>query len=405
MKKLWLFILSVALTASLANCGCSDNSTKETAPATEPTTQPTTEATTQPTTVPTEPPRTIAVTGIEDVLILGTGDIEFIDLEVENDQDIYSVSWSSKDPSVATVDDSGRVDAVSAGVTDIVIRYNQQEIIYKVKVIESYEDGLTYSTAYTANQGILENNINNGSQYLYSIDVHRNQNCVTVYTYDENGDYTVPVRAMVCSAGLDGATVTGDFSIYYNTQWNPLAGSVYGKYTSGFYGDYLFHSVPYYYASSDTLKTSEYNKLGENASMGCIRMAVADVKWVYDNCPVGTPVYVFDSDSVGPLGKPESMNITDLNNGWDPTDDHSENPYNSKKPVISGASDIQINKGDSIDLLSGVTAVDTCDNDITSKITIQGNVYNNKAGEYIVTYTVTDAMYRTDRVDIKVTVV
>ncbi|MFR5209625.1 MAG: L,D-transpeptidase family protein [Clostridia bacterium] len=28
-----------------------------------------------------------------------------------------------------------------------------------------------------------------------------------------------------------------------------------------------------------------FNKLGEQASQGCVRLAVSDAKWVYDNCP------------------------------------------------------------------------------------------------------------------------
>ena len=396
------------MVALLVGCGCqSDDTTETTLPATVPSTQAETTipATTAPAT--TVPEETISAEGVQESIILEVGDIEYINLETVDDETMESVTFTSSDEAVATVDDAGRVDAVSAGDANIVVKFNSQEIVCNVKVINAEEQALTYSTAYVDNQGILENNINtnDGSRYLYSIDVRRNQNCVTVYTYDENGNYTVPVRAMVCSAGLDGATITGDFYIYYSTKWNPLCGNVYGKYTSGFSGDYLFHSVPYYYASSDTLKTTEYNKLGQNASMGCIRMAVADTKWVYDNCPVGTPVYVFDDDNLGPLGKPASMHITDMNNGWDPTDDHSENPYNYMKPEISGASDITINKGENLDLLSGVTAVDTCGNDITSKITTTGYVYNNKTGEYVVSYMVKDAMYRTDRVDIKVTVV
>jgi hypothetical protein len=35
----------------------------------------------------------------------------------------------------------------------------------------------------------------------YIIKVNRLANCVTVYTYDLYGEYTVPVRAMVCSCG------------------------------------------------------------------------------------------------------------------------------------------------------------------------------------------------------------
>ncbi len=397
MKKL-SFIICLLMILSLCGCGCQNNSDNQNANINS--------AGNSQQIATTVATHTIPTTGIDDVLILEVGDVEIIGLDGVDATIMESVIWTSKNEAVATVDDAGRVDAVSAGVTDIVINYNNQEIICTVKVIESEPEQLTYSTAYLDNQSILENNINtnDGSMYLYSIDVRRNQNTVTVYTYDENGEYTIPVRVMVCSSGLDNGTITGDFSIYYNSEWNPLYGDVYGKYTSGFSGDYLFHSVPFYEASSDTLKTEEYNKLGECASMGCIRMAVADTKWVYDNCPVGTPVYVFDDDTPGPLGKPESMNIIDLQNGWDPTDDHPDNPYNEKKPVISGAKDITINKGETIDLLSGVTAVDTCGNNITKKITTKGNVYGNKTGEYVVSYMVTDAMYRSDRVDIKVTV-
>ena len=98
------------------------------------------------------------------------------------------------------------------------------------------------------------------------------------------------------------------------------------------------------------------------------------------------------------------MNITDFSNGWDPTDDDPENPYNDKKPVVSGASDITVKKGESVDLLKGITAVDTCGNDITDRIKVKGQVYNQKPGKYIISYIATDAMHRTDRQDVTVTV-
>lgn len=43
----------------------------------------------------------------------------------------------------------------------------------------------------------------------YLIRVNRQQNIVTVYSKDANGDYTVPYKAMACSVGLDGKTPTG----------------------------------------------------------------------------------------------------------------------------------------------------------------------------------------------------
>ena len=38
--------------------------------------------------------------------------------------------------------------------------------------------------------------------------------------------------------------------------------------------------------------TSEVGSLGTAASHGCIRMAVPDIEELYDQVPVGTPVYI-----------------------------------------------------------------------------------------------------------------
>lgn len=393
MKKVFCVILCAAFCVLLAGCGCENNEQNNIIE-------------TQADTAGNISDFVLSSSAEKEVLILEEGDAEIITLDGVSEKEMESVQWTSSDEKIASVDDAGRVDALSAGVADIIIKYENQEIKCAVKVIESEQEELSYSTAIVANQSILNNNLQNSdsSKLPYYIKVNRQENCVTVYTYDQNGEYTVPVRAMVSSCGADNGTITGEFSIYYRTEWNPLFGDVYGKYVSGFSGDYLFHSVPYYSASSDTLEVDEYNHLGESVSMGCVRMAVADTKWIYENCAEGTVVVVYDEDNPGPLGRPESMHISDESNGWDPTDDDPNNPYNSAKPVISGAKNIEIKKGEKVDLLSGVTATDTCSNDITDKIITKGQVYSNKAGKYIISYIATDAMHRTDRVDITVTV-
>lgn len=393
MKKILYVILCIALSVCFVSCGSENN---EESIINE----------TQDDTAGNISEFLLSSSAVEEALILEVGDAEIISIEGISPEQMEQVKWSSRDESVATVDDAGRVDALKEGVTNIVIENDKSKIECSVKVISKEEEGLQYSTALLANQSILENNIKNydGSKMIYSIKVNRQENCVTVYTYDKDGEYTIPVRAMICSSGKDNGTITGNFNIYYKADWNPLFNDVYGKYVSGFSGDYLFHSVPYERSESDTLEVEEYNKLGTDASLGCIRMAVADTKWIFENCDVGTEVEVYDDDNPGPLGRPESMHITDFTNGWDPTDDDEENPYNIKKPVISGAKNIEINKGEEINLLKNITAVDTCSNDITEKVKIKGHVYNNKAGKYVISYIVTDAMYRTDRVDVTVTV-
>lgn len=319
------------------------------------------------------------------------------------------IGFECSDENIISVDDGGRIDALNEGTAEITANFsNMSSYIYKVIVTEAEEeikyDG--FSTCILANTDILSENIRTftGKQSLYSIKVNRKMNCVTVYTYDSKGKYTIPIRAMVCSCGLNKGTILGDFEIYFNKEWNALLNDVYGHYVSGISGNYLFHSVPYYSTNENKLETEEYNKLGSDGSLGCVRLAVADSKWVYENCPVGTPVTIYDDSEPGPLGKPESMNITDLNNGWDPTDDSKENPYLNKTPQISGVSDITISVNDEFDPLNDVSAVDTCGNDITDKIVVTGNVISTKSGQYKVTYEIEDAMHRTSRADIVVTV-
>lgn len=99
---------------------------------------------------------------------------------------------------------------------------------------------------------------------------------------------------MICSTGLDNSTITGDYTIGIKSEWLFLVGDVFGRYISGISGDYLFHSVPYYSMSEEDLELEEFNKLGEQASQGCVRLAVSDAKWVYDNCPTGTNVSIYD---------------------------------------------------------------------------------------------------------------
>ena len=66
---------------------------------------------------------------------------------------------------------------------------------------------------------------------------------------------------------------------------------------------------------------------------------------------------------------------------------------------------IEVKKGERVNLVDAISAVDACSNVIPDKIKTKGHVYNNKPGKYIISYIATDAMYRTDRVDITVTVV
>ncbi|MDE7224106.1 MAG: L,D-transpeptidase [Acetatifactor sp.] len=164
----------------------------------------------------------------------------------------------------------------------------------------------------------------------YTVYVNRVLNCVTVVQQDADGT-VIPVKAMVCSCGRQGhETPEGVFQTSDYYEWRKMVDGTYGKYAVRFNGKILFHSVPYIEPSSDTLEWEEYNALGENASLGCVRLSVEDAKWIYDNCKPGTTVVVYsDSEVAGLLEKPAAIKIPADSpyRNWDPTDIDINNPW------------------------------------------------------------------------------
>lgn len=132
---------------------------------------------------------------------------------------------------------------------------------------------------------------------------------------------------MICSSGVN-TTYSSKYKISAKYRWRALRGGVYGQYAVRYYKMYLFHSTPYSRMSSDALITEEYNKLGTPASRGCIRLTVADTKWIYDNCPIGTLVEVQrDPQWSVAIADPTPAPLLPVGVTWDPTDPSENNPY------------------------------------------------------------------------------
>lgn len=241
------------------------------------------------------------------------------------------------------------------------------------------------------------------SNYPYVIKVNKQQNTITIYGKDSKGKYTVPVKAMICSTGSD--TPLGTYRTPAKYRWKLLLDNVWGQYSTRITGGILFHSVWYYKQDPSTLSAVQYNKLGTMCSHGCIRLTVADAKWIYDNCPIGTTVTIYNSKDPGPLGKPVAIKLP-TNTGWDPTDVYNKNnPFNGKKPSISGAKNKTVEYGTKVDLLKGVTAKNTTGFSITSRIKVSGKVNTKKAGKYKITYSVTDEIGRSAKKTVTYTVI
>ncbi|MDD4370876.1 MAG: L,D-transpeptidase [Anaerostipes sp.] len=250
----------------------------------------------------------------------------------------------------------------------------------------------------------------------YWIKVNKQANVATAYKL-VNGKYK-PVKAMLVSCGGSN-TPSGTYYTPAKYRWKTLMGPSYGQYSTRITGGILFHSVWYYSHSKASQATKEFNKLGKTASHGCVRLSVADAKWIYDNCPIGTKVTIYSSSNPGALGKPKGIKVsTSRKMYWDPTDPDPKNPY-AKKPVISVSSKKAktVEYGKSYSILSKVTAKDgRTKESLTSKLKYKVTKYSKgkyrsakfstkSLGTYKITYSVTSSNKKKTTKTIKVYVV
>lgn len=171
------------------------------------------------------------------------------------------------------------------------------------------------------------------AKFPYLLRVNKAENFVLVYGKDkETGHYNIPFKAFVCSVGREeNFTPLGIFQISDKYRWRLMVDNTWAQYATRIEGQIMFHSVPYLSPSCDTLEYEEYNKLGSPASLGCVRLRVKDIKWIYDKCPAGTSVNIYSSKGeICPieLEKPQKLKKKDKKKVWDPTDPFEGNPWN-----------------------------------------------------------------------------
>lgn len=131
----------------------------------------------------------------------------------------------------------------------------------------------------------------------YHIGVDLTNQVTTVYSLDETYAYTIIEKQMICSTGTaSDPTPAGSYTLNgkkarwcYFPKWGTHA-----QYWTRIDAYNAFHSVIYSEVDEMSLKTSSYTGLGKVASHGCIRLMVADAKWIYDNCGAGTVVEIYE---------------------------------------------------------------------------------------------------------------
>lgn len=122
------------------------------------------------------------------------------------------------------------------------------------------------------------------TNWLILVDTSR---CVTsIYTGSWN-NWSLN-RRYVCSTGKASTpTVIGEYQVYGKGYSFGHGYTCY--YYTQFYGDYLFHSSPYYVNSNRVMDPT----MGVPSSAGCVRLEIQNAKWIYDNIPYGTKVVTY----------------------------------------------------------------------------------------------------------------
>ena len=165
----------------------------------------------------------------------------------------------------------------------------------------------------------------------YKVKINRVENFVMVYGIDIHGKYSIPYKCFVCSSAKNiNNTLLGKYRLNDRYRWHSMVDGSYAQYAIRFYDKLMLHSVPYFKKSPDSLEIKEYNKLGHFASLGCIRMSVSDIKWIYDNCEYGTEIKIYDKKGETPpipYITPKKLDEKDYKSHWDPTDPNKKNPW------------------------------------------------------------------------------
>lgn len=237
------------------------------------------------------------------------------------------------------------------------------------------KDGFGNETE-VATDAVASSKVTSTEKKVYYFKVNLAANTVTVYDKDENGEYTEPIKAMICSTGK-ATPKSGKYKISYRYRWLALFGNVYGQYSVRIHGNILFHSVPYLDTYPDTLEYEEFDKLGTSASAGCIRLMVKDAKWIYDNAATGSIVEFYsDKNNPGPLGKPNAPKISDSEyKDWDPTDPDKRNPWNGGSGKVTKEEKTTTNTTTDKDKDTDTNNTNTTSNNVTNN-TISNNTTN-----------------------------
>lgn len=222
----------------------------------------------------------------------------------------------------------------------------------------------------------------------YSIQINKAANFITIYKLNSDKEYKA-YKTFRCSVNSNVAT--GQVKITDKQTWWQFDPDVYGRFVSVLSNTVCIHSVPYTEENPLKLNASAYNRLGSGANIGSVYLQTDAAKWIYENCSKNTPVNIYENAYETPLFELPLFTPVASGAKYDPTDTEiAQNASENKIGGMTGITNVSLKLNQKFDKWEGVNAIDVTGKDITSLITISGNLDTSKPGNYTLSYQVVD---------------
>lgn len=141
-----------------------------------------------------------------------------------------------------------------------------------------------YAQTFLKNKSNDINKISSPTNYLILVNLKAFK--VNIYTGGQ-GKWKL-IHSYTCTIGKPSTpTPKGTFSVGIKGLFFGVEKGYKARYYTQFLGNYLFHSILYNLDGS-----VRDGRLGMRLSDGCIRLALENAKWIYDNIPKGTKVII-----------------------------------------------------------------------------------------------------------------
>ena len=179
---------------------------------------------------------------------------------------------------------ASKADGVFGRTSELALKYFQRRNgIDETAVCDERTQYILYSDLAQASDVYV-------SPYAARVSTSKCKVWIYKWTGDSYGDL---VKTFVCSTGKESTpTIKGTFQAPgQNGVWYKMDGC-WVMYAFVIDGGYFFHSVLFNKEGDKTPTRTSVNNLGKNVSHGCIRLAVEDAKWIYENCLPGMTVVI-----------------------------------------------------------------------------------------------------------------